>query len=102
NSIMRISLLLSFFACCALVTAEPDEAPKRPSTSALGLSNGLTWGDWGPKEFCPDGSFVHAFDTKYETFSDTDETGLNAVKLFCSTPAHHDTGYVTSVIGQYG
>lgn len=99
---MRISLLLSFFACCALVTAEPDEEPKRPSTSALGLSNGLTWGDWGPKEFCPDGSFVHAFDTKYETFSDTDETGLNAVKLFCSTPAHHDTGYVTSVIGQYG
>ncbi|XP_042867907.1 vitelline membrane outer layer protein 1-like [Penaeus japonicus] len=100
---MRISLLIAFVAfCCTLVTSAPDEEPKRPSTGALGLSNGLTWGDWGPKEFCPDGSFVHAFDTKYETFSSSDETGLNAVKLFCSTPGHHDTGYITSVLGEYG
>ncbi|XP_069983708.1 vitelline membrane outer layer protein 1 [Penaeus vannamei] len=78
--------------------------PRRQVTDSLRLDNGLSWGDWGPIEYCEDGSFATAFQVKFEPYSllDTDETAVNAVRLYCSTLDHILTGYVYSVEGKHG
>ncbi|XP_037780989.1 vitelline membrane outer layer protein 1 homolog [Penaeus monodon] len=99
--------------CCAFVSAaapDPsswvtlaeDDAPRRQITAELFLNNGMDWGVWGEAEFCPEGSFAHAFEVKLEIYSATDDTAVNAVKLYCSTPAEHDTGYAMSTEGRFG
>ncbi|XP_047481274.1 vitelline membrane outer layer protein 1-like isoform X2 [Penaeus chinensis] len=82
--------------------ADDDETPRRQITAELFLNNGLDWGLWGDADFCPEGSFAHAFEVKLELYSATDNTAVNAVKLYCSTPAEHDTGYAMSTEGRYG
>ncbi|MDK2413515.1 hypothetical protein QHH03_30970, partial [Aphanizomenon sp. 202] len=81
---------------------EDDLTPRRQITAELFLNNGMDWGVWGEADFCPEGSFAHAFEVKLEIFSSTDDTAVNAVKLYCSTPAGHDTGYALSTEGRFG
>ncbi|XP_042867905.1 vitelline membrane outer layer protein 1-like [Penaeus japonicus] len=78
--------------------------PRRRVTDTLTLDNGLDWGEWGPIEYCEDGSFATAFEVKFEPYSliDTDETSINAVRLYCSTIDHILTGYIESVEGKHG
>ncbi|XP_071537831.1 vitelline membrane outer layer protein 1-like [Panulirus ornatus] len=105
---MKIAALLSFLACCLLAAADstttalPQREAWRNTTAELFLNNGVAWGLWGPVEFCEAGSFAHAFEVKYEKYSSTDDTAVNGVKLYCGTTSDHDTGYVTSTVGQYG
>ncbi|XP_042867909.1 vitelline membrane outer layer protein 1-like [Penaeus japonicus] len=95
---------LAILACVAFAAGDNvlSYVERRSIASNLTLDNGLDWGVWGDVEYCPEGSFVHAFDTKFESGSTTDETAVNALMLFCSTPEHHDTGYITSTVGEYG
>ncbi|XP_063589397.1 vitelline membrane outer layer protein 1 homolog isoform X1 [Penaeus indicus] len=79
-------------------------SPRRRVTDTLILDNGVDAGDWGLVEYCEDGSFATAFEVKFEPYSliDTDETAINAVRLYCSTLDHILTGYVQSIEGQHG
>ncbi|XP_071537829.1 vitelline membrane outer layer protein 1-like [Panulirus ornatus] len=112
---MNAVAVLAILACCLLAAAENSletgqdssktttpEDLRRNFTAELKLNNGLAWGSWGPAEFCEDGSYVYAFEIKYEAYSSVDDTGVNGVKLYCRNEHEHDTGYVTSTIGQYG
>ncbi|XP_071537826.1 vitelline membrane outer layer protein 1-like [Panulirus ornatus] len=78
--------------------------PRRLVTKSLVLNNGLPWGSWGPVEYCEDGSFAVDMEIKFEPYDllDTDETALNAVKLYCATPDMHQRGYITSTEGANG
>ncbi|XP_064105698.1 vitelline membrane outer layer protein 1-like [Macrobrachium nipponense] len=94
--------------CLVLSFRLADAAPKVPAnrivTKNLMLSNGLDFGKWGIIEYCPDGSFAASIEAKYEDphLTDLDETALNAIKLYCSTPEGHHEGYITSTIGDEG
>ncbi|XP_063589398.1 vitelline membrane outer layer protein 1 homolog isoform X2 [Penaeus indicus] len=79
-------------------------SPRRRVTDTLILDNGVDAGDWGLVEYCEDGSFATAFEVKFEPYSliDTDETAVNAVRLYCSTLEHITTGYIYSVEGKHG
>nr|XP_053652065.1 vitelline membrane outer layer protein 1 homolog [Cherax quadricarinatus] len=95
----------TLLACCLLVaTAAEPKNLDRVVTKALVLSNGLDWGNWGPAEYCEDGSFAMEFEVKFEPYSilNTDETAVNAVKLYCSTLELHPTGYILSSEGEKG
>ncbi|XP_063589396.1 vitelline membrane outer layer protein 1-like [Penaeus indicus] len=100
---MKTLAALSLLSCAVLSAGQIlMYEERRVVSSNITLDNGLDWGTWGDIEYCPEGSFVHAFDTKFESGSTTDETGVNALMLFCSTLEHHDTGYITSTVGEYG
>lgn len=98
-----VALLIALSLASAGIPRD-QRIPRRQVTDALTLNNGLSWGDWGPIEYCKDGSFVSAFQVKFEPYSliDTDETAVNAVRLYCSTLDHITTGYVYSVEGKHG
>ncbi|XP_071533345.1 vitelline membrane outer layer protein 1-like [Panulirus ornatus] len=57
-----------------------------------------TWGFWGQTDTCPEGSYAYGFEIRVERehgFMD-DDTSVNAIKLFCRTPAGSHVGEVTS------
>lgn len=68
-------------------------------------SNKLTnFGDWGPEDLCPDGSYVIGFDLKIEDFQrEKDDTALNGISLTCfDLKQNRITKYVTSSVGPWG
>ncbi|KAG7166407.1 Vitelline membrane outer layer protein 1-like 4 [Homarus americanus] len=96
-------LLLPLLSCCLLVAADVTKIQvERNVTTELKLNNGIAWGEWGTVELCPSGSYAHAFEVKFQSPGGTDETALNAVKLYCATETEHDVDYVTSVVGIEG
>ncbi|XP_069958952.1 vitelline membrane outer layer protein 1 [Cherax quadricarinatus] len=97
------SVLLHLLALCLIQgVASLDIDYRENVTSTLTLSNGIDWGDWGPVEFCEEGSYSHGFEVRFEPSGATDETAMSGVKLYCSDKDHFDTGYVTSVVGTTG
>lgn len=95
--------LLSFLvaSCCFLAHGH---IPRRLVTKTLSLDNGIDWGELGPLEFCPDGSFAVDLQAKFEPYDilDTDETAFNALKLYCYTPEGNFTGTIMSTEGEKG
>ena len=54
-------------------------------TTSLSSSQKTNWGTWGNAEYCDYGSFVVGFRTRVEApVGEYDDTGLNAIELFCS------------------
>ncbi|XP_042867906.1 vitelline membrane outer layer protein 1-like [Penaeus japonicus] len=100
----RATALLTGLILVSAGVPPGPKLPRRQVTDSLRLNNGLSWGEWGPIEYCEDGSFATAFQVKFEPYSliDTDETAINAVRLYCSTIDHILTGYVQSVEGNHG
>ena len=62
------------------------------------------WGDWGPAEFCPEGSWALGVQLKVEFDQGdiVDDSCLNAVQLKCFNKQNNYTGGVTSYVGGYG
>ncbi|XP_045136542.1 vitelline membrane outer layer protein 1 homolog [Portunus trituberculatus] len=96
---LLLSLLVG--SCCLLTYGQ---IPRRQVTKTLTLSNGIDWGTLGKLEYCPDGSWAVNFEGKFEpyTFLDTDETGFNALRLYCFTKDNSLTGFITSTEGDKG
>ncbi|XP_076044852.1 uncharacterized protein LOC143027451 [Oratosquilla oratoria] len=103
---LLVLLSLIGFALAGVVeiedTAQVVEEGQRAISQYLNLDNPFDAGEWGPVSICPNGTFAHAFEVKFEEYSTVDETAINAVKLYCSTQEHHDTGYITSTEGEHG
>ncbi|XP_045625243.2 vitelline membrane outer layer protein 1 [Procambarus clarkii] len=91
---------------CLLLGVATQDVKKgsavRNVTQELTINNGVDWGDWGPIEFCDEGSFVHGFEVLFDPTGALDETAVNGVKLYCANDDHYDTGYVTSTVGSSG
>ncbi|XP_068230528.1 vitelline membrane outer layer protein 1 homolog [Palaemon carinicauda] len=68
----------------------------------LYLSNGLDRGDWGPTDLCIQNSWASTFEVKYSKEGHIDNTGVNAVRLYCQDKDGALTGTVTSGEGSYG
>ncbi|XP_063600578.1 vitelline membrane outer layer protein 1 homolog [Penaeus indicus] len=68
---------------------------------AFGATN---YGFWGATEACKNGSYAYGFQLKIEAEQGvlTDDTSVNAIKLFCRDLAGHDTGEVTSSVMNFG
>ncbi|KAK8385983.1 hypothetical protein O3P69_010615 [Scylla paramamosain] len=96
-------LLLSLLvASCCLLTY--GQIPRRLVTKTLTLSNGLDWGNMGPLEYCPEGSWAAYMQGKFEEYSflETDETAFNALRLYCITHEEALTGFIVSTEGEKG
>ncbi|CAL8129058.1 unnamed protein product [Orchesella dallaii] len=61
------------------------------------------WGVWGPFQKCGFG-YVQGFQLKTEPYGGifSDDTGLNAIKLFCGNPDSFGTPFITSTEGDWG
>ncbi|XP_027229940.2 vitelline membrane outer layer protein 1 homolog [Penaeus vannamei] len=68
---------------------------------AFGATN---YGFWGATEACKNGSYAYGFQLKLEAEQGafTDDTSVNAIKLFCRDLAGVDTGEVTSSVMNFG
>lgn len=61
------------------------------------------WGDWKAEEMCPPNSWVSAMDLKIEPDQGTgDDSGLNGIKLSCTTFDERHTADITSGEGPWG
>ncbi|XP_075433770.1 vitelline membrane outer layer protein 1 homolog [Ascaphus truei] len=54
------------------------------SKSLISVSNGGEWGEWGPAEYCPDGSRARGFSLMLvKTHGVSENTALTAIRLYC-------------------
>ena len=62
------------------------------------------WGNWGGEQRCPIGSYVDGMHLKSEgnQGGNGDDTALNGVKLFCSSPYERWFTNITSAEGNWG
>lgn len=61
-------------------------------SKATNRSN-TNWGDWGPEQFCPEGTFAKGFRLKVQRWQGGevsggygDDTSLNTIELICAKP----------------
>ncbi|ODM92206.1 Vitelline membrane outer layer protein 1 [Orchesella cincta] len=61
------------------------------------------WGVWGRFQHCPLG-YAQGFQLKTESYGGSffDDTGMNAIKLFCGDPFSFGTTVITSTEGDFG
>jgi len=80
--------------------------PNIESTIVLESQNLTNWGEWGPWDSCPKDSFASSFRLKTEQHQESvklDDTGLNAIELFCTRPGSGEPlGGITSSEGDNG
>ncbi|XP_026091155.1 vitelline membrane outer layer protein 1-like [Carassius auratus] len=61
-----------------------ERSIERPFVSLLTVPNGMKWGSWAQREFCPSGTYAAGFSLKVEELSVlSDNTALNAIRLHC-------------------
>ncbi|XDV38015.1 hypothetical protein PO909_007555 [Leuciscus waleckii] len=60
-----------------------EESIERTFVSLLTVSNGLKWGLWGQREFCPTGTYATGFSLMVEEPVFWDNTALNGIRLYC-------------------
>ncbi|XP_040202845.1 vitelline membrane outer layer protein 1-like [Rana temporaria] len=70
----------------------------------ISVNNGGPWGVWGDLENCPPGTVATGFALKNEgPQGNGDDTGLNAIKLFCTKPCERIIqGEKMSLAGSWG
>ncbi|XP_067278863.1 vitelline membrane outer layer protein 1-like [Pseudorasbora parva] len=57
---------------------------ERYFVSTLTVSNGMKWGSWGLREFCPTGTYAAGFSLMVEKNKFFwDNTALNGIRLYC-------------------
>ncbi|XP_076044998.1 vitelline membrane outer layer protein 1-like [Oratosquilla oratoria] len=99
-------VVLIGFAAAEVIEDEEDissdDGDERMISQYLNLDNPYDAGEWGSVSLCPNGSFAHAFEVKFEEYNAVDETAVNAIKLYCRNEHEHDLGYITSSEGQHG
>jgi len=86
--------------CAGVALGAPaaEEAPQswHPVATLL-LDNPFDAGSWGAAALCPEYTFVREFEVLYQPAGSFDDTAVNAVKLYCSSPETGlDVAYVTS------
>ncbi|KAI2644468.1 hypothetical protein H4Q32_029604 [Labeo rohita] len=105
-----ISMMFSLLVFIGLqVSVESlERSTNRGYISELTVSNGGTWGSWGNKEMCPDGTYAAGFSLKVEADGTSDNTALNGIRLHCLSVFHrlsnsfHDEIPVQSGVGSWG
>ncbi|KAK4316028.1 hypothetical protein Pmani_012773 [Petrolisthes manimaculis] len=79
---------------------------KRMVGAVMDPGNGMDFGDWGPYEQCPSGTYAQAFQIRVEEplglFGD--DTALNGIRLYCQPPnsASLVTASITSSVQCWG
>merc|ERR1712002_135496 len=86
----------------ALVAFGHSVTESRQITEPIQLDNGLSRGSWGPPDLCADDSLAVGFELKYEDLGHLDDTGVNAIRLYCEKPSGELTNIVSSVEGLWG
>ncbi|XP_045182514.2 vitelline membrane outer layer protein 1-like [Mercenaria mercenaria] len=78
-------------------------APRRV-VKVLKVSNGAWWGQWGPPQFCAEGTYAVGYAMKIEGGQGRgDDTSLNAISLFCmGLDDVRFGGKITSIQGIWG
>ncbi|CAM4663374.1 unnamed protein product [Leuciscus chuanchicus] len=93
------------------VSSQSTEGPSersfdRPYRSELTVSNGMSWGSWGPVDMCPSGKFAAGFSLKVETplVFGGDDTALNGIRLYCVDQSKDSSRYtsIESNVGGWG
>ncbi|KAK7131679.1 hypothetical protein R3I94_016714 [Phoxinus phoxinus] len=84
-----ISIVFSLLAIIGLHVSvqaagnPPERSIERTFVSLLTVSNGLKWGSWGQREFCPTGTYATGFSLMVEEPVFWDNTALNGIRLYC-------------------
>lgn len=91
--------------CCTAPTA-PAPTPPAPVvphvfTATLNMTNGVNLGNWQNQSNCPNGAWVTGMSTRVEA-ANSDNTGLNAVTLICSTRLGTQAALITPYSGLWG
>jgi len=89
--------------CIALIHSVSCSPNPNPMVMVLESPGSTDRGDWGRWANCPPNQYVNAVNLKIELDRGTSRSGLNGLKLFCSTPGRESgLSYVTSFIGSRG
>ncbi|XP_051734802.1 vitelline membrane outer layer protein 1-like [Ctenopharyngodon idella] len=84
-----------------------ERSIERHFVSLLTVSNGMEWGSWGQREFCPTRTYAAGFSLMVEERRFLDNTALNGIRLYCvsqtkdSSESNEDTS-VQSDVGSWG
>ncbi|XP_021963684.2 uncharacterized protein LOC110859120 [Folsomia candida] len=116
-SIYFLQTLTKFLLLCALITEifsaglirHPEEISDISSlTTDIILESPIItqWGEWGPFDYCPPGTYAAGMSLKVEPYQgDDDDTALNGIKLLCIPPGSNnfsDSVEISSSVNQWG
>ncbi|XP_042217547.1 vitelline membrane outer layer protein 1 homolog isoform X2 [Homarus americanus] len=94
-----MSTLVFLLSLLALGSGAPGV---KEVVESLKVDNGLGRGKWGSVDLCPSGSYVFAFEIKFEPAGHVDETAMNGIKMYCKDVTGTLTGYTISSEGVEG
>ncbi|XP_016325650.1 vitelline membrane outer layer protein 1-like [Sinocyclocheilus anshuiensis] len=86
-----------------------ERSIERHFVSLLMVRNGMNWGSWAQREFCPRGTYAAGFSLMVEelSFGLWDNTALNGIRLHCISlfkdphSDEHDR-FIQSEVGSWG
>ncbi|XP_016103569.1 vitelline membrane outer layer protein 1-like [Sinocyclocheilus grahami] len=86
-----------------------ERSIERHFVSLLMVRNGMNWGSWAQREFCPRGTYAAGFSLMVEelSFGLWDNTALNGIRLHCislfkDTQSDEHDSFVQSHVGSWG
>jgi len=96
---MKVTLLI----VTLMIGVIAGKTIKRPYVHWIEPYHETIWGNLGPDEFCPEGSFANGFSLKVEKDQENgDDTALNAIKLSCAYHDGTEGWYITSTEQVWG
>ncbi|KAM4678381.1 vitelline membrane outer layer protein 1 homolog [Discoglossus pictus] len=78
---------------------------EQSSPRAISVTNGATWGSWGPVRWCPFGYKARGFSVKVEgSQRKGDDTALNGIRLHCVSTTNNNQEHkiISSDEGPWG
>ncbi|XP_042237659.1 vitelline membrane outer layer protein 1-like isoform X2 [Homarus americanus] len=91
-SAVCVCLLVTVDLCVATgMGAGGEENPVGDNYLTLTLDWAMSWGVWGPKAYCPTGTYAYGFNIKVESEGAVDDTSINGIMLYCRAPG--DVGH---------
>ncbi|XP_016423553.1 vitelline membrane outer layer protein 1-like isoform X2 [Sinocyclocheilus rhinocerous] len=110
-----ISIMFSLLAFIGLHVSvqtagrRSERSIERHFVSLLMVRNGMNWGSWAQREFCPRGTYAAGFSLMVEelSFGPWDNTALNGIRLHCISlfkdphSDEHDS-FIQSEVGSWG
>lgn len=82
-----------------------ERSIERHFVSLLTVRNGMDWGSWAQREFCPSGTYAAGFSLMVEDLHIfSDNTALNGIRLHCTSlfkGSEHDS-VIQSNVGSWG
>merc|ERR1712168_665963 len=102
--VVQVLVMLGVALRCGLAQDTANQPVREVVT--ITAPNGGPWGDWGPTEFCPEGSYATGFEIKVEEPQRVrrgDDTAMNGIKLYCRSAADDtETAQITSTVYKWG